>query len=205
MSLTGRLMSEPLEGIPRLDHAVTATLLLAYCGLRTGDRVGMFAFDSQARRFVPPTGGIAAFARMQDASAELRYSTEETNFTVAFADLVSRLQRRSLVVVFTDFTDSVQAELLAENLGRAARRHLLLFVALKDAVVERIADGKVEKFYQETVLTEQAFVKEPEKTVGQILVERGGKGALDLRFARFKLGESVSRSAQGETATVASA
>src|SRR5262249_38595876 len=30
-------------------------------------------------------------------------------------------------------------------------------------VVERIADGKVEKFYQETVLTEQAFVKEPER------------------------------------------
>lgn len=56
-------------------------------------------------------------------------------------------------------------------------------------VVERIADGKVEKFYQETVLTEQAFVKEPEKTVGQVIVERGGREALDLRFVRFKLGE----------------
>ena len=73
-------------------------------------------------------------------------------------------------------------------------------------VVERIADGKVEKFYQESVLTEQAFVKDPEKTVGQVLVERGGKGALDLRFARFKLGESLGRAAaQGETATLASA
>jgi elongation factor Ts len=73
-------------------------------------------------------------------------------------------------------------------------------------VVERIADGKVEKFYQESVLTEQAFVKDPEKTVGQILIERAGKGALDLRFARFKLGESLGRvAAQGETATLASA
>ena len=62
-------------------------------------------------------------------------------------------------------------------------------------VVERIADGKVEKFYQETVLTEQAFVKDPEKTVGQVLVERGGKGALGLRFVRFKLGESLGRAA----------
>jgi elongation factor Ts len=68
-------------------------------------------------------------------------------------------------------------------------------------VVERIADGKVEKFYQESVLTEQAFVKDPEKTVGQVLVERGGKEALDLRFARFKLGENLARSAaQGEPA-----
>ncbi|HEV8610338.1 MAG TPA: translation elongation factor Ts [Thermoanaerobaculia bacterium] len=61
-------------------------------------------------------------------------------------------------------------------------------------VVERIADGKVEKFYQESVLTEQAFVKDPEKTVGQIVVERGGKEALDLRFLRFKLGEAATRS-----------
>ena len=61
-------------------------------------------------------------------------------------------------------------------------------------VVERIAEGKVEKFYQETVLTEQAFVKDPEKTVGQVIVERGGKGALDLRFVRFKLGENLGRS-----------
>jgi len=61
-------------------------------------------------------------------------------------------------------------------------------------VVERIADGKVEKFYQETVLTEQSFVKNPEKTVGQVVVERGGPEALDLRFLRFKLGEAPTRS-----------
>ena len=60
-------------------------------------------------------------------------------------------------------------------------------------VVERIAEGKVEKFYQEAVLTEQAFVKDPEKTVGQVVVERGGKEALDLRFLRFKLGEAPPR------------
>src|SRR5207247_8098511 len=36
-------------------------------------------------------------------------------------------------------------------------------------VVERIAEGKVEKFYQETVLTEQPFVKDAEKTVGQVI------------------------------------
>jgi elongation factor Ts len=60
-------------------------------------------------------------------------------------------------------------------------------------VVERIADGKVEKFYQEAVLVEQPYVKDPEKTVGQMLVERGGKGALDLRFVRFKLGEGAGK------------
>ncbi len=75
------------------------------------------------------------------------------------------------------------------EIARAAAAH-----AGKPAnVVERIADGKVEKFYQEMVLIEQAFVKDPEKTVGQIVVERGGREALDLRFLRFKLGEAPAR------------
>jgi elongation factor Ts len=60
-------------------------------------------------------------------------------------------------------------------------------------VVERIAEGKVEKFYQEAVLVEQAFVKDPEKTVGQVIAERAGKAALDLRFVRYKLGEGLGR------------
>src|SRR5262249_12870215 len=68
---------------------------------------------------------------------------------------------------------------------------------------ERIADGKVEKFYQEAVLVEQPFVKDPEKTVGQVIVERAGKGALDLRFVRFKLGEGLGRNAE-EAAWVSS-
>src|SRR5207342_1659268 len=70
--------------------------------------------------------------------------------------------------------------------GRLRARDLALAQATaagKPAqVVERIADGKVEKFYQEAVLVEQAFVKDPEKTVGQVVVERAGKEALDLRF-----------------------
>ena len=37
---TGRLMCEPLAGIPKVDHAVNAALILAYVSLRAGDRVG---------------------------------------------------------------------------------------------------------------------------------------------------------------------
>ena len=72
-------------------------------------------------------------------------------------------------------------------------------------VMERIAEGKVEKFYQESVLTEQAFVKDPEKTVGQVVVDRGGKDALGLRFVRFKLGESLGQRSAEPAAAGASA
>jgi uncharacterized protein (DUF58 family) len=128
----GHLMREPLVGIPRLDHAVNAALLLGYLGLRTGDRIGLYAFDERPRSFVEPQGGVGAFPRLQAAASEIDYSTGETNFTLGLAELSTRLRRRSLVVLLTDFVDVVAAELMLENLARLARRHLTLFVTLSD-------------------------------------------------------------------------
>jgi elongation factor Ts len=88
----------------------------------------------------------------------------------------------------------VSAEILATE--REIARAQATAAGKPANVVERIADGKVEKFYQEAVLVEQAFVKDPEKTVGQVIAERAGKGALDLRFVRFKLGEGLGRGAE---------
>ncbi len=59
-------------------------------------------------------------------------------------------------------------------------------------VVDKIVDGKMEKFYAESVLLEQPFVKDPDKTVGQLVAEKVGKIGENIqvrRFARFKLGE----------------
>jgi uncharacterized protein (DUF58 family) len=128
----GHLMREPLEGIPRLDHAVNAALLLSYLGLRTGDRIGLYSFDEKPRSFVEPQGGVGAFPRLQAAASEIDYSTGETNFTLGLAELSTRLRRRSLVVLLTDFVDVVTAELMLDNLDRLARRHLTLFVSLSD-------------------------------------------------------------------------
>jgi uncharacterized protein (DUF58 family) len=136
---TGHLMAEPLEGVPRLDHAINSALLLAYFGLRTGDRVGLYGFDEKVRSWTEPQGGLAAFARLQAASTGLDYSRSETNFTLGLAELSTRLRRRSLVVVLTDFVDVVTAELMVENLDRLARRHLVVFVTLRDPSLGRIA------------------------------------------------------------------
>jgi uncharacterized protein (DUF58 family) len=137
----GHLMSEPVDGVPRLDHAINAGLLLGYFGLRTGDRVGLYGFDARMRSWSEPQGGIGSFVRLQAATAELAYSTSETNFTLGLAELSQRLKRRSLVILLTDFVDVVTAQLMVENLDRLARRHLVVFVTLRDPGLQRIAEG----------------------------------------------------------------
>jgi uncharacterized protein (DUF58 family) len=132
----GQLMSEPLAGVPKLDHAINAALLLGWFCLRTGDRVGMLGFDEQVRQWSEPAGGMHAFGRLQATSAEVEYRPVETNFTRALAELSTRLRRRSLVVLFTDFLDTVTAQLMIDNVTRLARRHLVMFVAVRDPSLE---------------------------------------------------------------------
>src|SRR6185369_9725139 len=52
------------------------------------------------------------------------------------------LRRRTLVVMFTEFVDSITAELMVPNVQRVARRHLLLFVALRDPLPGRLAEQR---------------------------------------------------------------
>jgi uncharacterized protein (DUF58 family) len=129
---TGYLMSEPLVGIPKLDHAVNAGLLLAFMSLKGGDQVGLFAFDSAVRHFSAANGGTHHFTRLQRLSADLDYRHEETNFTLGLTNLLGRLNRRSLVVLMTDFVDTIAAELMVENVSRIAARHVVICVTLQD-------------------------------------------------------------------------
>jgi uncharacterized protein (DUF58 family) len=166
---TGHLMAEPLAGLPRLDHAVTSALLLSWVGLRMGDRVGLFGFDRAARAWAEPQGGMGAFPRLKALTAALDYSTAETNFTLGLTELSARLRRRSLVVVFTEFVDTVTAELMIENLSRLARRQLVLFVALRDPALDAVAEARprrVEDVYRSVVAAD--FVRERERVMARL-------------------------------------
>jgi uncharacterized protein (DUF58 family) len=138
---TGHLMSEPVAGIPKLDHAINAALLLCWYSLRAGDRAGLFGFDRDINLYREPLGGVAAFPGLHLASSQLQYSTEETNFTLSLAQLSTRLRQRSLVVLMTDFVDTISARLMEENLQRLSRKHLVLFVAMRNPELEAVSQA----------------------------------------------------------------
>lgn len=136
----GFLMREEIDGLPKIDHSVNAALACAWAAGLGGDLVGLYAFDSQPRLFLPPEPGRVAFPRLRSRMAGLDYSSVETNHTLAMAHLHQRLKRRSLIVVFSDFVDTTTAELLVENITVLNRTHVIIFVALRDTALERIAN-----------------------------------------------------------------
>jgi elongation factor Ts len=65
-----------------------------------------------------------------------------------------------------------------------------------DQVIEKIVDGRLNKFYEEAVLLDQPFVKEPAKTVGELVTEKVAKTGEKItirRFTRYKMGEGLDK------------
>jgi elongation factor Ts len=75
-----------------------------------------------------------------------------------------------------------------------------------DAIVERMVEGRLRKFYEETVLLEQVFVVDGESRVAKIVEAAGKAAGKPIRvagFVRFQLGEGVDRPASDFAAEVA--
>lgn len=140
----GQSMAEPVAGLPRLDRAITAALTTAWVALKAQDRVAVYGFAARPLGLSPFVTAPRDFARLQRSAAGFDYHGEEPNFTYAMATLATRLQRRSLVVVFSDFTDPTSAELMIESLGRLMERHRVLFVVMADAELTGLATAAPE-------------------------------------------------------------
>ncbi|MFN2109248.1 MAG: translation elongation factor Ts [Anaerolineae bacterium] len=63
-----------------------------------------------------------------------------------------------------------------------------------EAVIDRIIDGRLEKFYTDICLLEQAFIRDEDRTIDDLVKEqitKTGENMVVRRFARFELGESL--------------
>ena len=76
-----------------------------------------------------------------------------------------------------------------------------------EQVIEKIVEGRLNKFYEETVLVDQPFVKAPEKTVGELVTEKVAKTGERIavrRFTRYKMGEGLDKRSDDFGSDVAS-
>ncbi|HEX8652805.1 MAG TPA: translation elongation factor Ts [Pyrinomonadaceae bacterium] len=67
-----------------------------------------------------------------------------------------------------------------------------------EQVIDKIVEGRLNKFYEEAVLLDQPFVKDPAKTVGELLTEKVAKTGEKItirRFTRYKMGEGIEKRA----------
>lgn len=94
--------------------------------------------------------------------------------------------------------DEIAAETLDKerDIARAQAKNDPKNANKPEQVIEKIIEGRLNKFYEEAVLLDQPFIKDPAKTVGELVTEKVAKTGEKVtirRFARYKMGEGLAK------------
>jgi len=149
------------------DRVATEGIVESY--IHGGGRIGVLVEVNCETDFVAKTEQFRTFVKdiaMQIAAANPKYVARE---------------------------DVPQSELDKE---REILRNQALNEGKPEKIVDKMVEGRINKFYEENCLLEQAFVKDPDKTITTLLNEKiaaiGEKISI-RRFARFELGEGLEK------------
>lgn len=136
-------------------------------------------------------GLVEAYIHMGGKVGVLVEVNCETDFVAKTDDFKAMVRDIAMHIAATNpvcvTREEVPADLIASEREIAAAQ-----VGNKPAnIIEKIVDGKIEKIYQERVLLEQPFVKNPDQTIQDMIKERIsklGENIVVKRFARFQIG-----------------
>ena len=174
------------EAEGNVDRAVT---LLRERGLAAAARkAGRIAADGQVASYIHAGGRIGV---LLEVNCETDFVAKTPDFQTLVRDVALHVAASSPRFVSRDEVDAATLE--AE---RGIYRAQALATGKPAAVVEKIVDGKMDRFYEETCLLEQPFVKDPERTVQDVVqaaVAQMGENIRIRRFVRFELGEGLAR------------
>lgn len=143
----GRRMRSQDGELSHFDHALNASLLLAYVALRQGDAVGLSTFASEQPRFLAPTKGSAQLSALLNSVYDLHSSQRPADYAAAVKQLLARQKRRALVVLITNLRDDEDEELLGA-LKHLSRQHRVLLVSLREEILDQLREQPVQDFDQ---------------------------------------------------------
>jgi len=141
--------------------------------------VGVLLFSDRVKAFLGPAKARGQLRSVLEVLFDARTEMAETNFARAFAYLGERQKKRALVIVLSDVADRETSVGMIAGVLQQARRHLFLFVALRDPFLRQTVLDRPQKAEQAFL---HAVVYDLERDRQEVLqtLRTGGVHTLDL-------------------------
>jgi uncharacterized protein (DUF58 family) len=139
---TGRTSAGRVAGVPRLEAAMDAALLLAALAARAGDRVDLIAFDRRIRARTTGATRAQVLPALVQAMAPVEAELIESDWTAMASAILSHTRRRCLLVLLTELNAAALEEGLMPRLPALTARHLILLAAVADPRIGEMAAGR---------------------------------------------------------------
>ncbi len=180
----GRTTTNRASGVSFFDAALNSTLALAYLALKQGDEVGCLVFSDEAKRYVPPRGGMAQMNALICGLYDVFPERVESRYDRAFAYLASRLTKRSLVVLATNVMDERNAAQIERVATSLSGKHLPLGLFFRD----RSLFDAIERFEKREVEEAGKNATNAESSTPKVANEAKKGGRFDLGWLRRETG-----------------
>lgn len=180
----GRVMQQTFGGMTLLDYAINASLVFSYVAIRREDKAGLATFADRFETFVPASRQEGQMTLLSESLYKERTAFGETDFSALCVYLEKRVTKRSLAVLYTNFTTLVEARRQLPYLQNLSRRHCLLVVFFEDDDVRAYAAspaGTTEDYYRHVIA--EKFIYEKRQIVA--LLKQHGIMALLTSPARL--------------------
>lgn len=141
---TGRTSAGRVAGVPRLDAAMDAALLLAALASRAGDRVDLLAVDRVLRARVVGASRNDVLPMMTDAMALLEPELAESDGDLMARTLLATARQRCLVVLLTDLNSAALELGLLPRIGPLSSRYRLVVAATADPRLAELASSRAD-------------------------------------------------------------
>jgi uncharacterized protein (DUF58 family) len=138
----GRRMRSQDGALSHFDHALNASLLLAYVALRQGDALGLYSFATEQRRFLAPAKGQLQLNALLNGVYDLINTRQPADFSQAAGAVLTLQKRRALVIILSNLRDEDDDDLLGA-VRHLSRRHRVLVVSLREPVLDGLRQQPV--------------------------------------------------------------
>ncbi len=170
------------------DNAKAIDLLRQRGIAKAAKRADKVAAEGLVASYIHGAGKIGVLV---EVNCETDFVAKTEGFRAFVYDIA--LHVAAMKPLYVSRADVLDEVLRAE---KAIYRGQLELEGKPEAMLDRIVEGKLEKFYTDTCLLDQPFIKDEDKTIAQLLTQKTveiGEKISVRRFARFELGEGMEK------------
>lgn len=158
----GRTMKMPFDGMTLLDYAINASLALSKVALIRHDKAGLICFDDKMGQILPAERKAMQMNQIMDTLYHQQTNFLDSDFEKLHALVRTRINHRSLVILFTNFESSSALERQLPYIRSMARNHLVLVIFFENTGLRAITETKtdsIDQLYIKTIAEKFAMEK----------------------------------------------
>ncbi|HMO38904.1 MAG TPA: DUF58 domain-containing protein [Saprospiraceae bacterium] len=161
-----RVMRMPFDGLTLMDHAINTSLVISNIALRKYDRAGLITFSDKIGATVKADNQPAHLNKILQALYKEKERPLESNYELLYYAVRKLVNRRSLLLLYTNFESSYALERVLPLLRRINMAHLLVVIFFENTEIRDFARARaatLEDIYHQTIA--QKFLAEKAQMV----------------------------------------